>query len=189
MNASSAHVHRMHAHLLRAANRPREAAEAMSRCIKTGGSSPGAYLDRANMWAVAGKIPRSLSDFGQALHLASQDTSLQHTILVRRGLVHLEQGDVGSAEQDACKVLQRHEHNAEGIALLAKISLRKGEFVEAHRLIKMSADLDPDNVTVLLAQGVINEAQERFPMALACYNRALDIEPDCFEARFENGSV
>lgn len=148
----------------------------------------GGYLAAYNMGVVQeseGATRKAASRYQQALK-KNPDFSPALLNLVR---LYLRMGQTSDADSLARKYMDRRPENMSHRAAHLEVDLHKGQYEEAIRASKKILRRDEKNVDAMLAMAEANMALERFELAQAILDRAMELEPDRAEIYFKYGAI
>lgn len=162
------------------AHRPADALLAIDEAIGAGPGQVDLWLLRARAHELAHDAPACLADLTHAIALAPDDGKL----IARRGWLRLAAGDEAGAGADARLALAKGA-SASSWALRASIDIRNRAFDQAVEDARVATSADPNDARAWhsLARGF--EGQRNLEAALACYNRAVELDPQLGPLRID----
>jgi tetratricopeptide (TPR) repeat protein len=157
-----------------AAGRFAEAEAAFSRALRTGGSDPSLYFNRALSRLNLGEPTGARSDLDAFLALVPESTEG----LLLRAEVRLLLDDAAGAAADATAGLALRSDNPAALEIRARAGLRLGRGDAARSDLERLIALHPEHVGAFLARAELHEVRGDPAAAAADLRRAAGLAPD-----------
>jgi tetratricopeptide (TPR) repeat protein len=144
----------------------------LKRAIDIDPKDPWPVMIRAITAARDGDRRTALADAARALEIAGARSS---DGLLVRGAVHYFLEDFDQARADIEASIRLNGDNGQAHRMLSRLLIRQGRLEEAQRSLDAAARLMPNDVTVLLQQGLIALRRRDYGVAVRELTRSLDI--------------
>ncbi len=148
------------------------AEQEFKRAIETDPNDPWPVMIRAIAAARDGDRTQALADANRALEITGQRSSDGFLV---RGAVHYFLDDLDKARADVDTAIRLNGDNGQAHRMLSRLLIRQGRLDEAQRTLDTAARLLPNDVTVILQQGLIALGRRDFGLAVREISRSLDI--------------
>ena len=158
-----------------------------------------AYNNLANVLKERGQTDEAIRNFKKAIALKPASSILHYNL----GVIYQEQRDIENAIQSYKNALQHDPKNKKILLMLGDVLQQKGQIYgsreslqEAERIYYDMVQSQPSDYSAHTNLGKILQDQGRHAEAIACYRKALELNPCYDEAHFsladalhETGSV
>jgi tetratricopeptide (TPR) repeat protein len=97
---------------------------------------------------------------------------------------HQKEGRLEEAERLYRQVLHDNRQNVDALRLLAQIASDAGHVDDAECMLQEAIRIAPDFLLAILDLGKLYKEEDRFAEAIACFDRAIALEPNRVQAHF-----
>ena len=160
-----------------------KADQEFSRAIETAPNDPWPVMIRAITAARDGDRTRALADANRALEITGPRSSDGFLV---RGAVHYFLDDMDKARIDVDTAISLNGDNGQAHRMLSRLLIRQGRLEEAQRSLDTASRQLPNDVTVMLQQGLIALGRRDYGRAVLELTRSLainDVHAEGFAAR------
>lgn len=102
---------------------------------------------------------------------------------LKQALALQEKGDYTKAEAAFRQILKKNPYDTASHYSLGVLVLKRGDYEGALKCFDVAAKLKPDFALTWFNRGLVLQSLRRDEEALASYNRALEIDPECSQAK------
>ncbi len=160
-----------------------KAEQEFKRAIETDPNDPWPVMIRAIAAARDGDRTQALADAARALEITGARSSDGHLV---RSAVHYFLDDFDKARADVDTAIRLNGDNGQAHRMLSRLLIRQGRLDEAQRSLDTAARHLPNDVTVMLQQGLIALGRRDFGLAVRELSRSIeinDVHAEGFAAR------
>ncbi|WP_158228867.1 XrtA/PEP-CTERM system TPR-repeat protein PrsT [Chitinimonas sp. BJB300] len=137
------------------------------------------FPDAPPVQVALGRAFLTMGDLANArstLQSASRLAEYNADILLETGRLQLQANNSDAAFYDAQKALQSRPDDPTVMAFLVEIEIRRGASAKADEALKALAGRYPNHLLTALATGDLAMVRNQYPVALASYSKALELE-------------
>jgi tetratricopeptide (TPR) repeat protein len=162
---------------------PRAAAD-FTRVLQLNPNDVHALADRAEAYTALGQHDKALADYTTALAL---DPGAD--LYFRRGLIHLEQGQLDQGLVDLTEAITRAPEHESFYLMRGEAYADRGDFEKALADFDEAIRRHPLSEQGWRQRGRLHVRQRAYEQALADYTRAIELKPDRASLWFHRGTV
>jgi tetratricopeptide (TPR) repeat protein len=163
------------------------ALQAYTQVTELAAFSPLGYIGRGDVYREMGDLEKALAEYNKA----GQNSTGQPIprLSYGRGKLYLDVGQIGLAAQELQAAYDADNNNQTYRLSLAKAYATGGAGPQAEQLLNAYIEEDDQNAEAYALRGRAFAAQQKFELAMADLQRAIELDPTEYETYFTLGIV